>query len=146
MLEKPFQSDFFFHLHCYGHNNPLSFQTLNGPKLFEELLDSFPQKYICLQKCVLRYDITISDYDKFGLWNDQILQISTQKDFDRFTDENVIGLVTITDESDSQSKTDVGYSIHVISFEYIIDNKKIYGKFSMYSNSDINYVSLNIHG
>ena len=91
-------------------------------------------------------DITISDYDKFGLWNDQILQISTQKDFDRFTDENVIGLVTITDESDSQSKTDVGYSIHVISFEYIIDNKKIYGKFSMYSNSDINYVSLNIHG
>lgn len=91
-------------------------------------------------------DITISDYDKFGLWNDQILQISTQKDFDRFTDENVIGLVTITDESDSQPKTDVGYSIHVISFEYINDNKKIYGKFSMYSNSDINYVSLNIHG
>lgn len=91
-------------------------------------------------------DITISDYDKFGLWNDQILQISTQKDFDRFTDENVIGLVTITDESDSQSKTDVGYSIHVISFEYINDNKKIYGKFSMYSNSDINYVSLNING
>ena len=91
-------------------------------------------------------DITISDYDKFGLWNDQIIQISTQKDFDRFTDENIIGMVTITDESDSQFKTDVGSSIHVISFEYINDNKKIYGKFSMYSNSDINYVSLNING
>ena len=91
-------------------------------------------------------DITISDYDKFGLWNDQILQISTQKDFDRFTDENIIGLVTITDESDSQFKTDVGSSIHVISFEYINGNQKIYGKFSMYSNSDINYVSLNING
>ena len=91
-------------------------------------------------------DITISDYDKFGLWNDQILQISTLKDFDRFTDENIIGLVTITDESDSQFNMDVGLSIHEISFEYINDNKKIYGKFSMYSNSDINYVSLNING
>ena len=91
-------------------------------------------------------DITISDYDKFGLWNDQILQISTQKDFDRFTDENIIGLVTITDESDSQFNMDVGLSIHEISFEYINDNQKIYGKFSMYSNSNINYVSLNING
>ena len=88
-------------------------------------------------------DISISDYDKFGLWNDQILQLSTQKGFDRFADENIIGAITITAESDSQ----VGeISIHSISFEYINGNRKIYGTFTMRSNSDTNYVSLNIYG
>ena len=88
-------------------------------------------------------DISISDYDKFGLWNDQILQLSTQKGFDRFADENIIGAITITAESDSQ----VGeISIHSVSFEYINGNRKIYGGFTMRSNSDINLVSLKIYG
>ena len=88
-------------------------------------------------------DISISDYDKFGMWNDQILQLSTQKDFDRFADENIIGSITITAESDSQ----VGeISIHSVSFEYINGNRKIYGTFTMRNNSDMNYVSLNIYG
>jgi len=88
-------------------------------------------------------DISISDYDKFGLWNDQILQLSTQKGFDRFADENIIGSITITTESDSQ----VGeISIHSVSFEYINGNRKIYGTFTMRSNSDINFVSLKIYG
>ena len=88
-------------------------------------------------------DISISDYDKFGMWNDQILQLSTQKDFDRFADENIIGSITITAESDSQ----VGeISIHSISFEYINGNRKTYGTFTMRNNSDMNYVSLNIYG
>lgn len=88
-------------------------------------------------------DISISGYDKFGLWNDQILQLSTQKGFDRFADENIIGSITITTESDSQ----VGeISIHSVSFEYINGNRKIYGTFTMRSNSDINFVSLKIYG
>ena len=88
-------------------------------------------------------DISILDYDKFGLWNDQILQLSTQKGFDRFADENIIGAITITAESDSQ----VGeISIHSISFEYINGNRKIYGGFTMRSNSDINLISLKIYG
>ena len=88
-------------------------------------------------------DISISDYDKFGLWNDQILQLSTQKGFDRFADENIIGSITISTESDSQ----VGeISIHSVSFEYINGNRKIYGTFTMRSNSDINFVSLKIYG
>lgn len=88
-------------------------------------------------------DISISGYDKFGLWNDQILQLSTQKGFDRFADENIIGAITITAESDSQ----VGeISIHSISFEYINGNRKIYGGFTMRSNSDINLISLKIYG
>ena len=88
-------------------------------------------------------DISISDYDKFGLWNDQILQLSTQKGFDRFADENIIGSITITTESDSQ----VGeISIHSVSFEYINGNRKIYGTFTVRSNSDINFVSLKIYG
>ena len=91
-------------------------------------------------------DVSVSDYEKFGLWNDQILHLSTQKDFDRFVDENIIVPVTITDESDLQFKTDVVFSIHVISFEYINGNQKIYGKFNIHSNSDVNYVSLNIYG
>ncbi len=90
-------------------------------------------------------DISILDYDKFGLWNDQILQLSTQKDFDRFASENIIGAVKITAESDSQVEPN-GVSIQVISFECINGNRKIYGKFVMSSNSDINNVSLKIYG
>ena len=85
-------------------------------------------------------DITISDYDgNIGLWNDQILYLSTQKDLDRFADENIIVPITITDESDSQSG-------HVISFEYTNGNQKIYGRFSTSSNSETNNVTLQIYG
>ncbi len=90
-------------------------------------------------------DISVSKYDKFGLWNDQIIRLSTQKGFERFAGENIIGAVTITAESDSQVEPN-GVSIHVISFEYINGNRKIYGKFVMSSNSDINNVSLKIYG
>ena len=84
-------------------------------------------------------DITISDYDdNIGLWNDQILYLSTQKDFDLFVEENIIVPITITDESDSQSG-------HVILFEYTNGNRKIYGRFSASSNSEINNVSLQIN-
>lgn len=92
-------------------------------------------------------DIVIENYsNNIGLWNDQFLNISTQKDFDRFVAENIMVPVTVTDESDTHSNTDPEITYHVISFEYANGNQKIYGRFSMHSNSDINYVSLIIYG
>ena len=91
-------------------------------------------------------DITISNYDRYGLWGDQSLKLSTTKDFENFVDENIIVPVTIRDESDLQQKTDVGFSMHVIDFEYTNGNQKIYGKFFVQSNSEIYNVLLIIHG
>ena len=91
-------------------------------------------------------DIIISDYDRYGLWGDQSLQLSTNKDFEDFVDENIIVPVTITDESDPQHKTDMGFSIHVIDFEYTNGNQKIYGQFFVKSNSEIYDVLLIIYG
>ena len=92
-------------------------------------------------------DIIIENYENNGgLWNDQSLDLSTQKDFDQFVGENIMAPVTVTDESDSQSKTNPEDSNHVISFEYNIDNQEIHGRFSMRSSSETNYVTLLING
>ena len=92
-------------------------------------------------------DITIFSFDdNIGLWGDQSLNLSTQKDFDQFVDENLNVPVTITDESDSQSSSNPEVSWHVIKFEYISGNQKIFGRFTVNSNSETNYVSLKING
>ncbi len=91
-------------------------------------------------------DISISDYDKYGLWGDQSLSISTQKDFDRFVNENIMASVTITDETDPPQKADPEVLYREISFKYRNGNQEIYGKFFISNNGGINKVLLLIYG
>ena len=91
-------------------------------------------------------DISISDYDKYGLWDDQSLSISTQKDFDRFVNENIMVPVTITDEADPPQKDDPEVLYREISFKYSNGNQEIYGKFFINQNGGINKVLLLIYG
>ena len=84
-------------------------------------------------------DIIICDYDRYGLWNDQSLSLSTQKDFELFINENIMVPITITDESDKQP-------YRVISFKYVNGNQTIYGDFFISSNDETNQVLLLIYG
>ena len=88
-------------------------------------------------------DVSIENYDDdFGLWHDQSMNLSTQKDLEQFADENLMVPVTITEESDQEYKT--GEKIHIIKIEYTNGSQKVYGRFSV--RNDINYISLNIYG
>ena len=89
------------------------------------------------------YLFEVENYDDdFGLWHDQSMNLSTQKDLEQFADENLMVPVTITEESDQEYKT--GEKIHIIKFEYTNGSQKVYGSFSV--RNDINYISLNIYG
>ena len=92
-------------------------------------------------------DVTICNYDdNSGLWHDQTINLSTQKDFDLFVNENIMAPVTVTDEEDTNLRSDPQAIRHVISFEYINGSQTIYGKFTANSNSEMNYISLSIYG
>lgn len=92
-------------------------------------------------------DVTICNYDdNSGLWHDQTINLSTQKDFDQFVNENIMMPVTVADEEDTNLRSDPQAIRHVISFEYINGSQTIYGKFTANSNSEMNYISLSIYG
>jgi hypothetical protein len=92
-------------------------------------------------------DVSIENYDDdFGLWHDQSINLSTQKDLEQFADENLMVPVTITDETDPPQKDDPEVLYREISFKYRNGNQEIYGKFFISNNGGINKVLLLIYG
>ena len=85
-------------------------------------------------------ELIIDDYSRVGLWNDQFFDISTQKSFDQFVNENITVPVIITDDKDEP----LAKGLHTISFKYNIGNETIYGDFFIFSDKKTNSVTLRI--